>query len=467
MFFGLAVFHFVLPIPLTLLELKPVTYNMIVPDLTFLHQFLYVTVLVATHSVYRFFTNTRNPFRNFLFENTSFFKSPSENQIWISSILGLFASFYIYFIFGASQSEASDRGFIDYVAYIFTFFNWMPVILLFPKLIGINKTVSRLKIRLVLGYFFALSIIAIASNYRTILFSGIMLSAMIYFVGLIYGYYEIKKAFSSKKILLYLVIIYIISGPLVDLGFAMVSVRGDRASTSTSDFLKQTLDLYNNKPELDRLKLLISNNIDKPNSALINWDEKYLNNYLMNRFCNLKISDECLYHAQNIGFQNREMRDDFNKQIQALLPNALLFLTNLTQEEKYEIASYSMTDKLYSISSQNPYALGSFIIGSIPGLGMAIFGYWYLVIIFILFLFVFTLFDSIVYVFGDNKILFGYFFFAFLLNIINYFNDRHVYYFEIRYIMRTYIENIFTFLVIMNIIRKVETLFKPSKKRII
>jgi len=63
MLIGMAIFHYLLPLPLTLLELKPVTFNMRVPLLTFSHHLLFVLVIVLTHKIYTKTSNRKNIFR--------------------------------------------------------------------------------------------------------------------------------------------------------------------------------------------------------------------------------------------------------------------------------------------------------------------------------------------------------------------------------------------------------------------
>lgn len=462
MLLGLSFFHYVLPIPLTLLEFKPVTYNLVVPYLTFLHHFLFVLIITITHKIYANISQNKNIFRSILLK-TDFYKTPSNRQIWITGILGLIFSFYIYFIFGQWQSERSERGFVFYVANIFQAYIWMPLIIPFSKYRFENVSENIYSKNKLILYSFLVFVVAITSNMRTILFSGVLLIVFLFLVGVVYGFYSIKKYLKPKKIGLAIIVFLLASGPLVDLAYTMVIVRQDRVEMSASDFLEKTISVYQDKERINKAKQIGSSIINKSAFKINTWNEEYLNNIVLNRFVNLKISDNCLYHARNVGYNNPQMQEELFNQIVAFTPNILLNVFNVDSSKKLETSSYSITDYLYSLSISDPNVRGSAIIGSIPGLGMAFFGFWYLVIIIPIFIIIFFMFDSFVKI-HKGKIIFSYFFFVMLLMIANYFNDRHVFVFEIRYIFRTYAENIIIFIIIMKFVRIIESVFFKHNK---
>lgn len=140
---GLAMFYNALPIPLTLLEGKEVTYNLRIPYTTFTHHGLFAIVISMTHFLYTTASGGRNPIRDLL-AHTSFYRQPANAEIWISAIIGFSAAFHTYFILGSWQTEPADCGPGYYIASTFTQFIWMPLLLLFPKLRGIQANVSPL-----------------------------------------------------------------------------------------------------------------------------------------------------------------------------------------------------------------------------------------------------------------------------------------------------------------------------------
>lgn len=458
MMLGLSIFHYILPIPLTFLELKPVTFNMEVPLLTFLHHFLFVTIIVITHSLYIKISQGRNIFR-FLLQKTKFYSRTTNKQIWITSILGLVFSFFNYFIYGRWQTDVTDKTLMAYIAPSFAIFIWMPLIIPFTAFRSRVKPSSKQMIQAIGAYSLLVVVICIASNVRTLLFSGVMILVFLTGIGLIFDFYKLRNLMTPRKMILYVCLFIIVTGPIMNLGTAMVAVRQLKYDLSTTDLLKETLYTYQDDELMSRLKKVdIEINNDQYLSTKI-WSEDYLSNSVLNRFCNLKISDACLYHASNIGYQNDMMQADFLNQLAALCPNVLLKLFGIEYSTKLETASYSITDYLYSLSVNDNSVRGGFRIGSMPGVGMAIFGYWYLLLIIPLFIILFAMFDSFIYV-KRRRYVFSYYFFTMLFMVVNYFNERHVYQYEFKFIMRAYLEGVLSFLIIMSMVR----LIAPSKR---
>jgi len=466
MILGLSIFHFLLPMPLTLLEFKPVIYNLNVPFLTFFHQFLFVTTIVFTHKIYTHISRGKNLFRSVLIK-TDFYRVPSNKLIWTTGILGLLATFYLYFIFGQWEKEVSDRNFMSYLANILAPYLWMPILLIFSKyrsIRNIKQNILKSNTKFIVFYSLLVIVISIVSNWRTVMFSGVLFFIILLFLGILLGYYKIQEFLSLKKIILIFTVIYFVFGPMIDLGYAMVIVRGERTKLTSSELLYKTINVYMDKETLDKAKIIgssfLSNKLKKNND----WDEKYLNNIIINRFVNLKISDNCVYYATKIGYQNKQMKNELINQVEAFMPNILLGVFNIDPVKKNETLSYSIGDYLYSKAINDSTVRGSFVISSMPGVGLAIFGYWYLLIIIPLFIIIFAMFDSFV-VRQNGKLIFSYLFFLLLVLSVNYFNDRHVFTYEIRFIFRTYFESVIVFIIYMKIMRVIFLILKSNAKK--
>lgn len=459
MLFGLSLFHFVFPIPLTLIELKPVTYNLQMPFETFLHHGLFVITIVFTHLIYQKSTQRTNPFRLIL-KSTIFYEKPSSTIIWISSLLALSFSYYFYIIYGAWENYTEKNIFIT-IGQSLTIFLWMPVIIPFYKVRNVDFKLSSKTKYYIFGYSLLVIIIAIVSNWRTILYSGIIIFLSVYMIGLLYGHYRLKNNLFSSKIIGIGISVYIFLGPIMDLGIAMVITRQTRYNTNSSDFLENTLETFNNKEKLQKFRETVSK-IGNGHYSINRWDENYLDNYFFNRYCNLKISDNCIYYADKLGYSNPKMQDVLVDQISSYVPSAITNVIGVESKTRNEEFQSSITDNLYSLAINDETVKGSSIIGSMPGVGLSIFGYWYLIIIIPIFLVIFMMFDSFAYV-ANNRIHFSYYFFTLIVIVFNFFNDRHVYNFELRWILRNYIESIILFLLVYSILRKIEKIFLKKK----
>lgn len=444
---GWLLIHFLFPMPVMLIEGKSMDFNLRLPIETFLHQAIFVTTIVVTHSFYAFIFNKKTPLKNFLIK-TGFYFQPSNLFIWCTSVIGAFFMAYNFFIFGALGADVSDRGLLFYIGNIFSQYVWMPVLILLPHFrFGVSGE-DKKNYPYVFIYIAIIFLIAISSNMRTLVFGGFVTVVSLVFVGFLLGFYDFKSLFGLRKVIIYVISIFFFGGAVVDLGYAMVAVRGDRNAMSASELISETLKIYNDKNLLKEVKQASKVGDDVFDVKTFKWDEDYIDNIIVNRYINFKISDNSIFYAKEIGFGNSYVQEEFYSQIAALFPNVMLKLIDYDVSKKNDTASYSIGDYVYSVAVNNQSVLGSFVISSMPGIGLAIFGYWYPVIVFALFVPIFFMFDSFVLRLND-KFYFSYYFFASIVLILNYFNDRHVYTFEFRYIFRTYLESVGTFLLVV------------------
>lgn len=459
MFLGLALIHYILPLPLTLLEFKPVTYNLKVPFETFFHQLLFLLTLVITHHFYRRIF-IKNPFRTFL-QFTSFYKAPSNLIIWMTGMMGLGFSFYYYFVYGGWENYGQQSLWLTLGQFLVMFI-WMPVVIPFYKVRNINGILSNKTRVLLILYSVLVIFIAIVSNWRTILFSGIATFVAMYFIGYLHGHYTLRKLLTFKKLLILFLSIFLISGPVMDLALAMLITRQTRYSTNSEDFLQETLRTFQNKKILENLKDEIKT-VDNKTYLTNRWDEKYLENFFLNRFVNLKISDNSIYYANQIGYANENMQQVLWDQIISFVPGFIAQILSIESNAANEPIQSSITDNLYSLAIHDSTVKGSGVIGSMPGVGLSLFGFWYLIIIIPIFIIIFAMFDSFALL-SNGKVIFSYFFFTIIVIAFNFFNDRHVFNFELKWIFRRYLESIILFLIIFSITRALEKLIKGQIK---
>jgi hypothetical protein len=446
---GLAIFHYLLPIPLTLIDFHPVTFNLRLPIETIINHVGFGILIVVTHKMYTVLASKNNIFRNFL-RNLNYYRVPDAADIWITGWLGLLSCFYNYFVVGVWGQEVVDRGVIFYVTTALAPFICMPVLLLFPEFINQDSSSRKRNFKFVVLYMAFVAVVAVTSNWRTVLFSGIFMVAGLVFIGMLLNFYDYKKVFSTKKIFAYSICFVLISGPISDLAQAMVYVRHERYEMAGFDFLKRTIDVYNNKDLLDGVKQNLHGSDILFSSY--DWDEHYINNAILNRLVSLKISDNCIFYAEEIGWPNKEMQREFKIQLASLFPNIILPYIGISYEEKIESARYSIGDYLYGLATNRTTELGSNVLSAMPGVGLSIFGLFYIPVIIALFLIIFAMYDSFVDI-KNNKIVFSYMFFVMLIPILDYFNDRHVYVWEFRFILRTYFEGAVVFLLTMIFVR--------------
>ena len=131
---------------------------------------------------------------------------------------------------------------------------------------------------------------------------------------------------------------------------------------------------------------------------------KYVSNFALNRYCNLKVTDNTLYHAKKVGFYNDLMYIDFWTEILALLPAPILdfFGVHYDKDDRY-----SRGDKLKALS-ENRHPFCSYLVTSHLADGLLTFGFWYFPIEFLMF-FVFIIIVVSLLTYLNYDKIFNYF----------------------------------------------------------
>ncbi len=382
--FGYIFTQFYIPLVFTLTEGKPIIYNLKLPVEIFLHGLLDVIVVTIVHILYRNFNKKiKLDGLQKLLIKANFFKAPSDAQIWIMGFIGLFAM--LYSTFGAERGQeftGTGNKFISgFIPFVYT-----PFYIFFKKLLATGKSelqknaVIKLSIYTVL--IFALSIMR---NSRGAFMYGFAGLGYGYLLGLFLNFYK-PNFFTRKNLIIGAVGIWLITGPLVDLGTAMVLARASRGSVSATELLSETLSIYNQK------ELIYKFNATK-DLDVGDWDERYLNNLFLARLSNLKISDGSLVQAEKIGGVNEDFQSYSVDRFFATLPQPVIDILGFSVN-KDKVNSYSFGDALYDKAGGSD-ALGGFRTGHIDGTGMVAFGWWYLIILGVGIVPAFYLFDCL------------------------------------------------------------------------
>jgi hypothetical protein len=172
----------------------------------------------------------------------------------------------------------------------------------------------------------------------------------------------------------------------------MLYNREYRTETNRTELLVNTFNTLKDKRIMEELRNLKDKkelNAIKTETSKT-WSETYVSNFALNRYCNLKVTDNTLYHAKRVGFANQYMFDDFCLEIAALLPTPIL---NFLKIEYDKNVRYSRGDKLKAMAT-NRHPFSSKLITSHLADGLLTFGYWYFPIEFILFFVRFLFLDT-------------------------------------------------------------------------
>lgn len=384
---GYLVMYFFLPLVMTLVEFKPITYNFEVPFITFFNQTLNATIIILAFLVCKSIYKPNN-FLNRLWNNIGFFKSPSDIQIWIMSIssLVLFAVSQLTlhtidnsdYSFDDMQKSAEGGGIMSIFASLSIYFG-MPICFFFRKWYG-SKEKMNYKIALVI-YFIILLMIALISTRRSVLFKPIFSAAIFYALYLVL---ENKKIFTTARFFLYSMLFLLLTGPVADLAMAMALRRGDVKTIS------DVVSMLSNRDELHK-QFNIMRDFAGDSDNSYSWSENYVNNIFLDRFCNLRVQDATIFYAHNLGYDNQKMHEYVKDKILYKIPTPIVHALG---EKKINRTTPTdlMLDEYFHIKGYT--RIGNMVTGD-TGAGLYWLGYLYYPVAFIIYVFAFYFLGSL------------------------------------------------------------------------
>jgi len=381
--FGSTQYYFALLF--TLLENKPLTFNLELPAEVFKHSLLSFIVIVIGHLIYR--QLYRNPgVRKYSFlEKGNFFQAPKSLQLWIMGAIGISATFYSFLRAPNVGWEVTGTAVDKFIQALIPF-SYAPFFIPFGKLYGKSEKLTKTTLIGMVLFTLVLFAISIGRNSRGGFMIGFSSVGFAYLLGLLLGVFD-QKVFTMKNALLCVAIFFIVTGPIADLGTAMVNVREQRRDLPASELISKTLVAFTDKEAINARRIA-------DNKSQDDWDERYLNNVLTARFSNLKFSDASLVQASKVGLANKDFQAFTLEYFLATLPQPILDKTGLEVDKQF-VKSVSMGDYLYFSAGAAEETLGGFRTGHFAGTGMAAFGWWYLAILGIGIIPVFILFDKL------------------------------------------------------------------------
>lgn len=432
----------IMPLPATLIELKPITFNMHSAWDTFWQLILLQMVLLFTQQIYIKVTERRNILRTML-TNLNFFTRLSNQELW--ALILLSAGWYIYkMIFIGLYTEEglnvnSNFTIAEWAADVIFSTFYQILFLFYFREFNVIKDKYKIHTWTILFLAVILFIVGIGTNMRTAAVVVFANAAFSYIVYRIYYPDELKIQFKIKYLIPLVFLIWFFSGPFQNISQSMIAIRGQRYGMSTSEIISMTLSENNNNNSIK------DNSLRNPG---LSWDEYYYDNDIMARFCSLKILDETIFHAQRLNdYGQNEMREELYAKVISALPKFI--------QEKFLLQGSrirgSLTDKLYSLSVGGSYS-ASVRIGTLQGLGIAMFGQWYFFLLIPLYFIIFYLEDSMI-TYKKGRMVFSILFFVSILMFANYFADKHYYQYELRFIVRGYWEMVLFFLLGIKFVR--------------
>jgi hypothetical protein len=382
MFLSMFLYRY-LPLAATLAEGKPITYGFEMAYQTFFFETL--LFLVSALAFY-LACNPKKRHNNLIqrfFYSLGFFNN-NVRIFWGLGFVGVAARLYIYVQgFGLiAYGDVFDK-FMEGVIYLM----YAPLCLLFPALLRINVSVGTK--RAVWYYTVFIFLLSFATNSRMAMLTPIATLILLFLLHILKNNINIRSLISPAKMVGLLILFVFGLSFVTDISLAMLTNRGIRGDIKWTTLVNETIETYQDEREMRILRSELAQEKNSINSYVEGWDETYLDNFMLNRYGNMRITDATLYHADKMGWMNKKMQDDFFIQLWKLLPTPLLTMLNISiDKEKLE---YSRGDLLSS------GLLGGYVVTSHVGDGLATFGYLYFPIQCMLFFFVFKLLDCFVF----------------------------------------------------------------------
>lgn len=395
-----------LPLPVTLLDGNEMSHDLYNPILTYLLQLLYYTIAMAALLIGCKWSK-RNRLVAHELQKWQYFQGPTIAQIWILTFLGWIPRLAM------SQQQFGEDDAGTGTLKMFSIFVYTPLLCYFMPLMQ-REQVSKFQRRLVIFYVLFLVVFMISTNSRSAMISPLVMVALCYLMTLIYKPIQ-RYWLSVRKFLLIIVAGLVVAGPLADFGVAMLIARAERSNLTASALFSRTLDLWMDKDQLFKYKAaelaLDSEKNDSTKPTV--WNEWYVSNLFLNRFCNYRVADGTIYHAFRVGICNAQMQDYTLTKLWCLLPQPILDrVDGSIDKDDY---NYSPMDELYWLSTGKSRV--SFLVGGDVGLGLSVFGWGYFIVEFIVYVLLFCLLGNLV-IWKDGRVCFSA---LVLLNIYSFF----------------------------------------------
>ena len=451
--------QFYLPLLFTSLERKPVIYNLELPYEVFFHSFVGLLVVAFAHFLYRKLNPRPFSRNNSVLLKIGLFTTPTDIQIWLMGFIGLGATVYVYFLSPSVGWEvtgaASDKAVQGLIP-----FSYAPFFIPFRLLYGKNNESVKSLLILLTVYTVLLFIVSIGRNSRGAFMIGFTSVGFAYALGLLLGTFK-PNFFTIKNFIFLIIGLLLLTGPIADIGTAMVIVRDQRSKITNSELIELTVRAFNDKKAIKLRR--IEDNKDQGD-----WDERYLDNIFTARFANLKFNDASLVQASKISKQNPNILNFSIDYVLGALPSPLLNILNINAN-KEEVYGVSIGDYLYYEAGGPREALGGFRTGHFAGTGMAAFGWWYLLLLGGGIIPVYYLFDKLVLIEYDikkNKLISKFSLCGLLaLNAIFQFLPTESIIITITFVMRTWIQMIFLYIFIYYITLLINNILTPNIKK--
>ncbi|MDB6084471.1 MAG: hypothetical protein JWN43_2352, partial [Gammaproteobacteria bacterium] len=319
----------------------------------------YQAIALATHAIYRFFSQPKpRGFQVFraLLNWAGVYRVPSCGTLWFMGCVGLCT-----FLFSHRE------GVLGKIAGGFSYLTWAPFLILFYlRETGPSYCNATLNKGLLVAYSGVAVVLGMALNTRAVMFQGAATIGLLYVLAAMRSD-EPLRGRSLLKLGALVVVLAAVSIPVSDLATSMAIARQWRGKVSASEMIKTTFFVMS-KPNL----IAAARSHGETASRYEAYDEHYIANPLLNRLVGTKYYDNAFHFAKGLTSPDAKARLTAvsKKFAWAGLPTPVLARLGIAVSK--EDLAYSMGDYLAYLSRGLP--LGGHRIGSMFAQGIALFG---------------------------------------------------------------------------------------------
>lgn len=454
MYLSMFMYRF-LPLIATLAEGKPITYGFERPYQTFICEI--ILFLISSMAFYFACNPNKVIFQNNLLQRTlekvNFYKI-NHPTIWTMGIFGFLIKVYNLSKGAAEYGDVGGK-FLNGLEYLM----FAPICLLFPSLIQTKYSNKKI----VWIYTILVITLNIASNKRHLIITPFGTMALLFFLYVIINNINITKLISPLKLVVGCILIFYTLNMLSNLSTAMLHTRDimlynadQRKNADKLKAFEKTIEILGNNSLMKRLK---NKKNKKQNKSLTNyhqaWSEDYVDNFMLVRYANMRITDETLYLAEKKGYASKQMLEAFKNSLILEFPTPILKIFGLNFNK--ELFEFSRGDLLSGRS------LGGYRVTSHVGDGLATFGFWYFPLQLIVFFWVFKLLNCFVY-YSKNTIYYAPLALMSIFTFLGLFTNANGITGDLSYIIRRFPQNIITYILIFTFISMIYQIIAPKLK---
>ena len=437
MMLSIFLFHY-LPVPATLLSLRPVSYGMAYPIKTFALETVMVVISCIAFNIAKYGLNQATLLKKLL--NTFYVYEPlSLGGIWVMGLFGLTIKIYAMII--------GTGGIIGKIMDPMVVYAYAPVLAFFPCIYRMDpKQEIDLKNIKVWGYILIVLIVDLASNSRNAIITPFCIIILLLLLSLIYCNTSVRVILSIKTVAIFIIVSTISLNVIGTISNAMILVRSERDSLSFSQMINATVNIIKSE-NFEELWEVYEKSKKTGDSYRGGWNEDYTGNTFLDRFCNIRITDEVFYFGEMLSnYDKEELLEDMGQRTLSILPGPLLnMISPNTNKSDYE---NSRSDVICAKATGNSYYIGSYLVNSHLADGYLTFGIFYFPLQLLLWVVVMRILNCFVCN-GFSKILYSPCALIGIFTILKRFQNGNGMMMDIGYIFRGYWQEVFIYIIVM------------------